>query len=999
MPVPLAEQRKVLQRSGNVCAFPECRRELTAPATDDDPLATLGEIAHIVGEKPTAARGGSPLSLRERNSYPNLVLMCENHHKVIDTQVRTWTVRRLQELKSNHEGWVSRTLNGVDPVTGEWAGGSSAAPNKSDPTSSAVPAENYPLVGSAIGRAVLGIHPAIPLQGEHDAELSTELPAYVARDHDPQLRSLLNDSALGGGFVLLVGSAAVGKSRSAYEAARAMMPDWNLVLPDGEFWRDATRVRSIPAHSVVWVDDIATTIESGELTAGTVRGLLATAHHPVILLGSIWPADYERLTAHPGGGHADVTRSARETLQMARCLPVPAQFSAAERERSTDLAKTDPRINEALSRHMDGSVPTVLACSPELIRRWTVASNPIGAAMISAATDAVLCGHPTTLPTTLLRSLTEKYLTDAQRASANQDWFTSGLEWACQPVRGTTAMLTAQARTVGQIDGYRITDILVHHAQHRYADEQRVPEKPWNVLEGHVGQDACLSVGMYAVNCGHPKTGERILARAAHAGSAEAYGPLAFALADQGKLEDARVWFERAAEAGQPDVSAMVAVILEEQGDVEGAKHWLQRAINGENDPTSMWGLGQIFEIEGDADTAIYWYRRASETGADGGLGMTCLGSLYRKQGDIDAAAACYEEAATAGSVHAMLNLGLLLADRGALDGAQARFHQAAEFSVEGAVHLGALLRERGDLEGARFWLGRAAASGHRPVMADFGAVLRQLGDIEGARTWFQRGAEAGDVEAMAGLGALLGELGDRPAASTWLNRAAQAGQPIAQLLYSVFLVEQGDITAAREWAQKAEQAGTPMPAALTAALAPASSASHARACTHTSEEPFENDIAQWTPLEHRCSCVVTWGWPRATLNPESILTWCLIAADLECPWHERSFMQSVNAVDHPIIDFKLPTTGTWVCIHKATGDDVQLGRRLGHRIRSLGRLIDRNDKQEIIREMPDGARRRIEEKGLDPAETWLGMLLTDIVLNRGEPSNRATATAMDTDH
>jgi hypothetical protein len=48
--VPLAQQRKLLQRSGNICAFPGCRLLLTAEGTEDDSVVVLGEIAHIVAE-------------------------------------------------------------------------------------------------------------------------------------------------------------------------------------------------------------------------------------------------------------------------------------------------------------------------------------------------------------------------------------------------------------------------------------------------------------------------------------------------------------------------------------------------------------------------------------------------------------------------------------------------------------------------------------------------------------------------------------------------------------------------------------------------------------------------------------------------------------------------------------------------------------------------------------------------------------------------------------
>ena len=60
--IPMAQQRRLLQRSGNLCAFPNCRLLLTTPGDPTDPVVVLGEIAHIVAESPHGPRGASPLT-------------------------------------------------------------------------------------------------------------------------------------------------------------------------------------------------------------------------------------------------------------------------------------------------------------------------------------------------------------------------------------------------------------------------------------------------------------------------------------------------------------------------------------------------------------------------------------------------------------------------------------------------------------------------------------------------------------------------------------------------------------------------------------------------------------------------------------------------------------------------------------------------------------------------------------------------------------------------
>jgi hypothetical protein len=70
----------------------------------------LGEQAHIVGEKDDAPRGKSPLTLEERNSYHNIILLCPTHHKEIDKCEPDWPVEKLHLTKSKHELWVRETL-------------------------------------------------------------------------------------------------------------------------------------------------------------------------------------------------------------------------------------------------------------------------------------------------------------------------------------------------------------------------------------------------------------------------------------------------------------------------------------------------------------------------------------------------------------------------------------------------------------------------------------------------------------------------------------------------------------------------------------------------------------------------------------------------------------------------------------------------------------------------------------------------------------------------
>lgn len=101
-------------RSGNRCAI--CRIILTQDEKTVDASHTLGEQAHIVGEKEDSPRGKSPLTSDERDGYHNRILLCPNHHTEIDTLITDWPIERLHLVKSEHELWVLETLSDSSDV-------------------------------------------------------------------------------------------------------------------------------------------------------------------------------------------------------------------------------------------------------------------------------------------------------------------------------------------------------------------------------------------------------------------------------------------------------------------------------------------------------------------------------------------------------------------------------------------------------------------------------------------------------------------------------------------------------------------------------------------------------------------------------------------------------------------------------------------------------------------------------------------------------------------
>jgi hypothetical protein len=85
-----------------------------SPLSFGDPTV-ISEIAHIVAQKPDGPRGEHPLPLDQRDRYDNLVLLCEEHHDIVDQNEHVYTVEVLKQMKLDHEQLIEKaTLEAVE---------------------------------------------------------------------------------------------------------------------------------------------------------------------------------------------------------------------------------------------------------------------------------------------------------------------------------------------------------------------------------------------------------------------------------------------------------------------------------------------------------------------------------------------------------------------------------------------------------------------------------------------------------------------------------------------------------------------------------------------------------------------------------------------------------------------------------------------------------------------------------------------------------------------
>jgi hypothetical protein len=149
----------------------------------------------------------------------------------------------------------------------------------------------------------LGVHAAISVPGVSD-EIPPESVLRDTDDGEFGVRAKVAAAARRGGFVLLVGGSSVGKTRCAFEAVGALLPDWWLVHPAGSAEVAALAAAPSP-RMVVWLDELQRFLgkEHG-LTAGVVQALLG-APGPIVIITTLWPDRYNAYTAVPAPGDAD----------------------------------------------------------------------------------------------------------------------------------------------------------------------------------------------------------------------------------------------------------------------------------------------------------------------------------------------------------------------------------------------------------------------------------------------------------------------------------------------------------------------------------------------------------------------------------------------------------------------------------------------------------------------------------------------------------------------
>ena len=92
--------KRLFALSKNQCAYPDCRDALIRGAG-----TVVADVAHIKAQSPKGLRYDPSQNDVERHAFENLMLLCPNHHRVIDDEknLTQFPVDVLLEMKSKHE--------------------------------------------------------------------------------------------------------------------------------------------------------------------------------------------------------------------------------------------------------------------------------------------------------------------------------------------------------------------------------------------------------------------------------------------------------------------------------------------------------------------------------------------------------------------------------------------------------------------------------------------------------------------------------------------------------------------------------------------------------------------------------------------------------------------------------------------------------------------------------------------------------------------------------
>lgn len=114
---PPGVRTALIALSGGTCYYPDCR-EPVVRFVSGRPIPHL-EVAHIAASSDDGPRGDHRVDPADRDLFENLILLCDEHHKLVDDRKlwRQYPKEMLREWKNDREEGARDTLAGLREIS------------------------------------------------------------------------------------------------------------------------------------------------------------------------------------------------------------------------------------------------------------------------------------------------------------------------------------------------------------------------------------------------------------------------------------------------------------------------------------------------------------------------------------------------------------------------------------------------------------------------------------------------------------------------------------------------------------------------------------------------------------------------------------------------------------------------------------------------------------------------------------------------------------------
>ncbi|ATY11915.1 sel1 repeat family protein [Amycolatopsis sp. AA4] len=674
------------------------------------------------------------------------------------------------------------------------------------------------------------------------------VPPYIERDIDVTLREAVAAAGETGDLVLLVGNSAAGKTRAAFEAIQAVLPELRVATPvtAAEVLATTETIERAGVRCLLWLDNVDLHLKSGAVDQATLEDCRRLR---VPVIATIRVNRYKSFSDAAGSSLADgvdpalaqTARIGARVLETTEPIVLSRIWSAAELERAS--ASTDERVRDAVAHHGPHGVAEYLAAGPAIWSEWRrsvdVEGKPRGAALIGAAIDLARAGLPGPYPQELLAELHEHHLEAMGGVLLRPEPLDEAFAWASEIRLGVTSPLLPAAGGMWRVFDYLVDrmeslepcppvpDVVWPHAA-RAADPAdlmgvataaaeaatrvsfRIAEEIWRPIAaadaGPISALALFNLGVLCSEADRPEESIELFKHAADRGEPRSAFNLGVLADRAGDKAAGRSWTIRAAELGYGPALFRLGFAAEEQGLLSEAEDWYRQGA-ALGDHQSATNLGKILSLACREEEAQQWFLRAAEEGDE--IATFNIGLFHHEAGRLDEAERWYLLGIERGSAEAANNLSNIYKNAGDQAGAERWLRHAADAGYPGAAfNLGLLYEESGQPREAESWFRRAADNGHLQAIHALGRIRLNEGRLDETISWLQRAVDLGDREADGIIGDLLLDLGRTEEAVPHLTVAAEAGHQDSAFNLGTIYANNGEVNESAHWYRQAAEGG-----------------------------------------------------------------------------------------------------------------------------------------------------------------------------------------------